>query len=116
MLQCAWELSAPPGNRITLNFTHFDLEGNNQECDYDSVEVYSKLGADELKRHGEYPYILNRTPLLFKNYNTDRVLTSETGTFCGTKPPPMISSEGSSLRIVFTSDNSVQKSGFALVW
>jgi tolkin protein len=86
---CAWEIVAPPQTRITINFTHFDLEGNNQECDYDSVEVYSKLAHDELKRHG---------------------------TFCGSKPPTMISSEGNSIRIVFTSDNSVQKTGFALVF
>lgn len=26
---CAWEIIAPPQYRITLNFTHFDLEGNN---------------------------------------------------------------------------------------
>ncbi|KAJ8870143.1 hypothetical protein PR048_029155 [Dryococelus australis] len=26
---CVWEIMAPPQYRITLNFTHFDLEGNN---------------------------------------------------------------------------------------
>ncbi len=26
---CAWEIIAPPQTRITINFTHFDLEGNN---------------------------------------------------------------------------------------
>nr|CAD7580769.1 unnamed protein product [Timema californicum] len=26
---CVWEIIAPPQYRITLNFTHFDLEGNN---------------------------------------------------------------------------------------
>lgn len=26
---CMWEIIAPPQHRITLNFTHFDLEGNN---------------------------------------------------------------------------------------
>lgn len=25
---CLWEIVAPPQHRITLNFTHFDLEGN----------------------------------------------------------------------------------------
>ncbi|ODM91924.1 Tolloid-like protein 2, partial [Orchesella cincta] len=80
---CAWEIIAPPQTRITINFTHFDLEGNNQECDYDSVEVYSKLSQDELKRHGS---------------------------FCGPDR------QGNSIRIVFTSDNSVQKTGFALVY
>lgn len=26
---CIWEIVAPPQYKITLNFTHFDLEGNN---------------------------------------------------------------------------------------
>jgi hypothetical protein len=26
---CVWEIIAPPQYRITLNFTHFELEGNN---------------------------------------------------------------------------------------
>lgn len=38
------------------------------------------------------------------------------GSFCGSRPPSMITSEGNSIRIVFTSDNSVQKTGFALVY
>lgn len=29
---CIWEVTAPTGFRITLNFTAFDLEGNNVSC------------------------------------------------------------------------------------
>ncbi|KAL1117925.1 hypothetical protein AAG570_004238 [Ranatra chinensis] len=89
---CVWEIIAPLQYRITLNFTHFDLEGNNfkqQECDYDSVEVHHKLSPDVLRRHGVY---------------------------CGDKLPPLITSEGNALRIKFSSDSSVQKSGFAAVF
>ncbi|XP_048514923.1 bone morphogenetic protein 1 isoform X1 [Athalia rosae] len=89
---CVWEIIAPPQYRITLNFTHFDLEGNNvyqQECEYDSVEVHSKLGDDVLRKHG---------------------------IFCGSKLPSLLTSEGNSMRVAFTSDNSVQKSGFAAVF
>ncbi|XP_071577832.1 tolloid-like protein 2 isoform X1 [Temnothorax nylanderi] len=89
---CVWEIIAPPQYRITLNFTHFDLEGNNvyqEECEYDSVEVASKLGDDVLRKHG---------------------------TYCGARLPPLITSEGNFMRITFTSDNSVQKSGFAAVF
>ncbi|XP_071440384.1 protein tolkin [Hetaerina americana] len=92
---CTWEIIAPPQYRITLNFTHFDLEGNNfvmswqQECEYDSVEVFSRLGEDTFKKHG---------------------------VFCGLRLPPLITSEGNALRLSFTSDNSVQKSGFAAVF
>ncbi|KAJ8670674.1 hypothetical protein QAD02_001933 [Eretmocerus hayati] len=89
---CVWEIVAPPQYRITLNFTHFDLEGNNvykQPCEYDSVEVSSKLSDDVYKKHG---------------------------TYCGSRPPPLITSEASSLKVVFSSDNSMQKSGFAAIF
>ncbi|XP_011344122.1 tolloid-like protein 2 isoform X3 [Ooceraea biroi] len=89
---CIWEIVAPPQYRITLNFTHFDLEGNNiyqEQCEYDSVEVASKLGDDVLRKHG---------------------------IFCGARLPPLITSEGNIMRIIFTSDNSVQKSGFATIF
>ncbi|XP_059056661.1 tolloid-like protein 1 [Achroia grisella] len=89
---CLWEIVAPPQHRITLNFTHFDLEGNSmyqQECEYDSVTVHSKLGADVLRRHGA---------------------------FCGNALPPPVTSDGSVLRVQFTSDASVHRSGFAAVY
>ncbi|XP_063217252.1 protein tolkin-like isoform X2 [Bacillus rossius redtenbacheri] len=86
---CVWEIMAPPQYRITLNFTHFDLEGNNQECEYDSVEVHSKMSDNIIRKHGIY---------------------------CGSRLPPLITSEGNALRVEFTSDNSVQKSGFAAVF
>ncbi|CAG2068029.1 unnamed protein product, partial [Timema podura] len=38
------------------------------------------------------------------------------GIFCGTRQPPLITSEGNALRVEFTSDSSVQKSGFAAVF
>ncbi|KAL0832534.1 hypothetical protein ABMA28_000744 [Loxostege sticticalis] len=89
---CLWEIVAPPQHRITLNFTHFDLEGNSmyqQECEYDSVTVNSKLGADVLRRHGA---------------------------FCGNALPPPVTSDGSVLRVQFTSDSSVHRSGFAAIY
>ncbi|EEB19379.1 conserved hypothetical protein [Pediculus humanus corporis] len=90
--KCIWEIIAPPQYKITLNFTHFDLEGNNiyqQECEYDKVEVHSKLPENILKRHGVY---------------------------CGIRIPRLITSESNSMRVEFTSDNSIQKSGFAAVF
>lgn len=86
---CAWEIIALPQYRISLNFTHFDLEGNNQDCEYDSVDIRSKLPDNEVRKHG---------------------------VFCGSHLPPTITSEGNNLRIEFNSDNSVQKSGFAAVF
>ncbi|XP_068631046.1 tolloid-like protein 1 [Battus philenor] len=90
---CLWEIVAPPQHRITLNFTHFDLEGTNnmyhQECEYDSVTVHSRLGDDVLRRHGA---------------------------FCGSALPPPVTSDGSVLRVQFTSDTSVHHSGFAATY
>uniref|UniRef100_A0A8D9B309 Metalloendopeptidase n=2 Tax=Cacopsylla melanoneura TaxID=428564 RepID=A0A8D9B309_9HEMI len=85
---CIWEIVAPPQYRISLNFTHFDIEGNNlfqSSCEYDNLTVFSKIG-DTFKGQGVY---------------------------CGSKLPPVIMSEGNALRIEFHSDNSVQKSGFS---
>lgn len=84
-----WEIIASPQYKITLNFTHFDLEGNNaqqQQCDYDRIEVYSKLKEGKLKKHGIY---------------------------CGSKAPTLITSEENVMRVVFSSDTSVQRTGFA---
>ncbi|KXJ70126.1 hypothetical protein RP20_CCG024722 [Aedes albopictus] len=91
--ECVWEIIAPPQHKITLNFTHFELEGNTfyqaSECEYDSVAVYSKVNEDSLKRHGVY---------------------------CGNKIPPTITSEGNTLRVEFKSDKTIQKSGFAAIY
>lgn len=90
--ECVWEIIAPEQYRITINFTHFDLEGNNyhqQECDYDSLSVYSKLDEDNVKKHG---------------------------IFCGSRMLPLVTSEGNAMRIEFRSDNTIQKSGFAAVF
>ncbi|CAB4058644.1 tok [Lepeophtheirus salmonis] len=84
--KCIWEILAPPQWRITMNFTHFDIEGNNQDCEYDSLSLSSPMDSRELRKHG---------------------------VFCGSRVPPLITSEGNILRLEFVSDNSVQKSGFA---
>lgn len=61
-----------------------------QECEYDKVEVHSKMPENHLRRHGVY---------------------------CGLRKQPMIiTSEKNSLRVEFTSDGTVQKSGFAAVF
>ncbi|KAL1459907.1 hypothetical protein WDU94_011854 [Cyamophila willieti] len=86
---CIWEIVAPPQYRISLNFTHFDIEGNNlfqSSCEYDNLTVFSRIGDNSFKSQGVY---------------------------CGSKLPPVIMSEGNALRIEFHSDNSVQKSGFS---
>ncbi|XP_017020584.1 protein tolkin [Drosophila kikkawai] len=92
MKECIWEIVAPPMHKISLNFTHFDLEGTahqQSDCGYDSVTIYSKLGESRLKR---------------------------IGTFCGSAIPPTATSESNALRVEFHSDKSIQRSGFAAVF
>lgn len=93
MKDCVWEIIADPNHRITLNFTHFDLESNtyydSSDCEYDYVRVSSKLENGELKRHG---------------------------VFCSQRTIPLITSESNILRIEFRSDKTVQKTGFAAVY
>ncbi|PVD37829.1 hypothetical protein C0Q70_00431 [Pomacea canaliculata] len=81
---CVWQIVARDQYKITINFTHFDLEGHNQDCEYDSVRLSSGVGEDQ-KLHG---------------------------VFCGATFPAPVTSEGNTLRIEFNSDNSVQKTGF----
>ncbi|XP_034126839.1 dorsal-ventral patterning protein tolloid isoform X3 [Drosophila guanche] len=90
--ECIWEIVAPPKHKISLNFTHFDLEGTaaqQSDCGYDSVTIYSKLTENRLKR---------------------------IGTYCGSAIPPTATSDSNALRVEFHSDKSIQRSGFAAVF
>ncbi|KAK4336705.1 hypothetical protein RND71_043451 [Anisodus tanguticus] len=62
------------------------VELKSLDCGYDSVEVKSKLNANEFRNHG---------------------------LFCGSKIPQAITSVNNKMRIEFTTDNSVQKTGFS---
>lgn len=97
--ECIWLLTAPANHRITINFTHFDVESDEggggsggggrrhqQGCDFDSLTVYSEPGR---RKHGK---------------------------FCGSTRPPRITSETNRMRLEFRSDETIQKSGFALVF
>jgi len=59
-----------------------------QECEYDSVEMLSGVDADS-KVHGS---------------------------FCGAAIPQSITSEGNALRVIFSTDSTVQKTGFSAVF
>lgn len=84
--KCIWEIMAPTHHKITLNFSHFDLEGiKAQECDYDFVDIRSKIGDGK--------YVKN-------------------GIFCGQNQAFVVTSVANVMRIEFNSDNSIQKSGF----
>lgn len=85
---CVWEILARPQYRITLNFTHFDLEGSNvyhEECEYDWVEVFSSFEDDNPPK---------------------RIV------FCGNRLPPLITSESNSMKLIFSSDNKYDITNF----
>ncbi|XP_031635550.1 dorsal-ventral patterning protein tolloid-like [Contarinia nasturtii] len=90
--ECVWEIVSQEPNRITLNFTHFELEGSQlmqEECDYDSVAIASKYRDGRLVRQG---------------------------IFCSELLPPSITSETNVMRIKFQSDKNVQKMGFSAIF
>lgn len=90
---CIWKIITSASHRITLNFTHFDLEGSNiiqEDCAYDSVAIDS--------------IVMKPKP------NEDR--SKRLGVFCSNRLPPVITSDTNTLRIKFKTDRTIQKSGF----
>ncbi|KAF0028409.1 hypothetical protein F2P81_019496 [Scophthalmus maximus] len=85
--QCSWTIHASSGNTINYTFTAFQLEAFSS-CRYDYIKLYN--GPDE------------RAPLI--------------GTYCGYTPPPANGTTSSALTVVFTTDGSVSKSGFQMMW
>ena len=76
-------------NRVNKDFKANCVLFFQQDCEYDSLALSSKMGSGEVRKHG---------------------------LFCGSRLPPVITSEGNSLRLEFNSDNSVQKTGFAAIF
>ncbi|KAM9792333.1 cubilin [Neosynchiropus ocellatus] len=91
--ECMWNIAVPFGKKITLTFTHFDLEGKDiltSRC-YDNIVVYdiSSLTSNLNQKHG---------PL------------------CGTKLPAAIQSKGNRMVIRFHSDLFTEGKGFRAYW
>ncbi|XP_071156308.1 cubilin-like isoform X2 [Mytilus edulis] len=85
---CTWIIRGLHSNdRVTLTFTHMDLELYNS-CNHDYVTVY----------------------------DGDDVNGTVVGTYCGSTVPASITSQGSAMTVQFTSDASVQKSGFRALY
>ncbi|XP_033110748.1 cubilin-like [Anneissia japonica] len=87
---CTWVIeSVNPGDRITLTFTHMDIEESTDgNCMHDSVKVLN--GNDEY--------------------------APEVGTYCGTTVPASITSNGAAMTLLFVSDGSAQQTGFRAVY
>ncbi|KAM6900418.1 cubilin [Xenentodon cancila] len=85
--QCIYLIRLPSGEKISLNFTHMDLESHSS-CMFDYVEV----------RDG--------------NMETDPLI----GKYCGSSLPTLIMSSSNFLWIRFKSDSSVSRAGFRAVY
>uniref|UniRef100_A0A182NM22 Cubilin n=1 Tax=Anopheles dirus TaxID=7168 RepID=A0A182NM22_9DIPT len=95
-MDCRWTIKVPPGNRINLEFSHFDFESitqhgvdnaTHQRCPFDYVEL-QEMGAGDL-------------PIARR--------------FCANKPPPIVSA-GRSIDLIFHTDSSGEQMGFRAEW
>ncbi|KAF4524800.1 hypothetical protein B566_EDAN010175 [Ephemera danica] len=85
---CTWAISAPPGNKVNITFSNFELEnGRAGNCSYDYVQI--KEGRD------------------------DRPAMNTIATYCGDKVPEgIISSQLNTVYVQFVSDSTVPANGF----
>lgn len=81
---CDWRISMTPGERISLNFTAFDLRRTSSKCKDEYLEV----------RDGH-----SRTSPLI-------------GKYCGRRKPPSIWSSGSRMWIRYSSGQTATRQGF----
>ncbi|VVC39263.1 EGF-like, conserved site,EGF-like calcium-binding domain,CUB domain,EGF domain,EGF-like calcium- [Cinara cedri] len=83
---CKWIISVNESNRIQLIWSTFSLE-NHPSCQNDYVEIYD-----------------------------DSILgnASKIARYCGTKVPPILTSLGNRLTIIFKTDHSIELDGFML--
>lgn len=82
---CVYEIIAPPGKAIVLDFVDFDLEDSAPECMFDVLEIFVGHRTNESEAHARY---------------------------CGTERPPQTITSMNLVTISFTSDHSVQGRGF----
>ncbi|XP_058123035.1 cubilin homolog [Anopheles ziemanni] len=96
LMDCRWTITVPPGNRINLEFSHFDFESigqsqtaqnSSQRCPFDYLEL-QEMGTGDL-------------PI--------------TRRYCAGKPKPMVSL-GRTLDLIFHTDSSGEQMGFRAEW
>lgn len=87
-LRCEWLVSTDPGTRVQLNIFALNLESSYRGCPYDRLTVYDGMFGTQ-------------------NWN-------KTGDYCRRNQRFTLHSSGSYMKIVFTTDSSISKSGFFL--
>ncbi|KAM9333329.1 LOW QUALITY PROTEIN: cubilin [Pholidichthys leucotaenia] len=85
--KCVYLITIPVGEKVALNFTHMDLDGQS-DCTLNYVEVHDGHKVTD--------------PLI--------------GRYCGTSTPAPLHSSSNALWISFKSDSSVSGSGFRAVY
>ncbi|XP_017881696.1 cubilin [Ceratina calcarata] len=93
--ECTWEINADSGYHISLRFVdRFNLETSaNCEKDYIQIFDWTTLSNDSLVEGWK-----------------------ELGKVCGRDTPPAFNSSGSSMKVVFHSNEAIQGDGFRAVW
>ncbi|XP_013782776.2 chymotrypsin-like elastase family member 2A [Limulus polyphemus] len=86
-IQCTYEIQAPPGQRVRLNFHFLDIE-TSSSCRYDYLAVYNKINETQYRE----------------------------AVFCGNVLPRDIMSLKEIFVIRFVSDPLITASGFNLTW
>ncbi|XP_055528454.1 cubilin homolog [Wyeomyia smithii] len=92
-LDCLWTITVPPGNKIDVEFSHFEIENgmifdknSSHVCNFDYVEISEP--------------------------HDERSISQK---YCNNMPPK-ITSKGSTIQIAFRTDSSGENSGFRLEW
>lgn len=136
--ECMWNIAAPSGEKITLNFTHFDLEAKDfitSKC-YDNIMVYDINSSTNAlnEKHGAFvcDWLIPKLFIFFMiDYKIFYCIYISTcmscgllyllfqyilGPFCGTMLPPSIQTTGDRLVIRFSSDLFTESKGFRAYW
>ncbi|KAM4583584.1 LOW QUALITY PROTEIN: ovochymase-2 [Odontesthes bonariensis] len=91
--ECMWNIASPFRKKITLMFTHFDLEAQ----DFLTSKCYDNI-------------------MLYDINNVTNALIQKHGPFCGTKLPSTIQTKGNRLMIRFHTDLFTEGKGFRAYW
>lgn len=83
--QCIYEIVAPLGKAIVLDFIDFDMEGNTYpECTYDYLQVFDGVADEE----------------------------NQIGRYCGSMVPPQAASRLNLMTLKFVTDPSIEGRGW----
>lgn len=85
-ITCRWVVRAGPGKVVRLQWLTFALEPQPPACRFDSLSVFD---------NGTFP-------------NSGSLI----GRYCGTALPPMVTTTGDTMTVLFQSDSSVAAAGF----